>query len=289
MKYPGKGANRMQMPEMLDNVSKTIKDDVLAEFVNYFHLDGLQPPPGLLSAAAQAFSRIPYENITKIIRRAEAGSDEKARRSPDEVISDHIRWGTGGTCFSLTSAFCQLARRMGFEAEYLLADRSYGRNTHSALFVRIDGEPYLFDPGFLITEPVPLALTGPMEIASGGEQLKLVPDKTGISLFTERGEKSVYRLTYKTAPVDTDEFNKAWDASFHWEMMRYPLLVRAGTFGRIYLRDSMFQVGNNGSICREKIPEHALAAKITDEFGIHLEIVKRALDLLKKEQNGATM
>ena len=260
--------------------------DVLTEYLKHFHIDGLQPPKQLFYAAARAFSRIPYENITKIIRRAEAGGDEKARRGPEEVIAGHIRWGTGGTCFSLTSALCRLARRMGFEAEYLLADRGYGWNTHSALSVRIGGEPYLVDPGFLITEPVPLALTAKKEIESGGEKLTLVPGEAGISLYTSRGGKSVHRLTYKTAPVDAGEFYKAWDASFHWEMMSYPLLARAGSSGRVYLRGSMFQVSNNESVKRVKIPGDELAAKIAGEFGIHPALVARALNILKKEAGG---
>ena len=261
--------------------------DVLAEFLNHFHIEGPQSPLKLFRAAARAFSRIPYENITKIIRRAEAGGDKNARRGPDEVIADHIRWGAGGTCFSLTSALCRLARLMGLEAEYLLADRGYGQDTHSALCVRIDGEPYLVDPGFLITEPVPLALTEPREISSGGERLTLIPDGNRISLFTPRGEKSVHRLTYKTSPVDAGEFCKAWDASFHWEMMRYPLLARAGANGRMYLRGSMFQVGNNDSVNRVKIPEDQLAAKIAGEFGIHPALVARALSILGNQRDGA--
>jgi arylamine N-acetyltransferase len=255
--------------------------DVLAEFRKHFHIDGRQPSQRLFIEAARAFSRIPYENITKIIKRAEAGSDEGARRGPEEVIAGHIRWGTGGTCFSLTAALCMLARRMGFEAEYLLADRVYGQNTHSALRVLIDGEPYIADPGFLITEPVPMMPAGPKTITSGGERLTLIPGENGISLFTARGGKHVHRLTYKTAPVDAGEFYKAWDASFHWEMMRYPLLARVGTSGRIYLRGSMFQVSNNDTVNRVIIPEGELAAKIAGEFGINSAIVTRALDLLK--------
>jgi len=260
---------------------------VLAEFLDYFKIDGQQPPRRLFYAAARAFSRIPYENITKIIRRAEAGGSIQARRNPDEVIADHIRWGTGGTCFSLTSALCLLARRMGFEAEYLLADRGYGENTHSALLVRIDGEPYLADPGFLINEPVPLAFTGAREIASGGENLTLIPDGNSLSLFTARGGKSVHRLTYKTRPVGADEFGKAWDASFHLEMMNYPLLARAGASDRIYLRGSMFQVSNNDSVNRVKIPEGELASKIAGKFGIHPALVARAMNILGKRDGAA--
>jgi len=253
----------------------------ITKFLNHFHIDALLPPRRLFFAIMRAFSRIPYENITKIIRRAEADCDEKARRSPDEVIDDHIRWGAGGTCFSLTATLCRLTRGLGFEAEYLSADRGYGQNTHSALLVRIDDEPYLVDPGFLIMEPVPFSLTEPREITSGGERLTLIPEEKGISLFTTRGGKRVHRLTYKAAPVGESEFYSAWNASFHWEMMRYPLLARVGDSGRIYLRGSMFQVSNNDSVNRVIIPEDELASKISVEFGIHPALVTRALDLLR--------
>ena len=83
------------------------------------------------------------------------------------------------------------------------------------------------------------------------------------------------------SPVDSGEFYKAWDASFHQEMMNYPLLARAGSSSRIYLRGSMFQVSNNESVNRVKIPKDELAAKITGEFGIHPALVERALKLFK--------
>ena len=259
--------------------------DLLTVFLKHFHIDEPRSPQQLFFDTARSFSRIPYENITKIIRRSESGGIKQARRRPEEVINEHIRWGAGGTCFSLTSALYRLARCMGLEAEYLLADRSYGQNTHSALLVRINGEQYLVDPGYLITEPVPVTLSAQMKIQAGGEQLTLIPGGTVISLFTSRAGKSVHRLTYKTAPVDACEFNKAWDASFHWEMMNYPLLARAGPSGRIYLRGLIFQVSNNNSVIRDKIPENELAAKITHEFGIHPTLVARALHILAASEN----
>lgn len=91
--------------------------NVLTNFMAHF---GLQPggsSQSSLESIAAAFARLPYENITKIIKYAEAGSPEKARRSPGEVISGHIAWGTGGTCFSLTSALRHLVRSLGWEAE----------------------------------------------------------------------------------------------------------------------------------------------------------------------------
>ena len=261
--------------------------DALAEFLDHFGIDASrQSQQRTLVEVSRAFSRIPYENITKIIRRAEVGSNEKARRSPDEVIHEHILWGTGGTCFSLTSALRTLVRDLGWEAEYLLADRRYGQDTHSALLIRVDGTPHLLDPGFLLTKPVPLALDGTKEIASGGERLLLTPDATGasISLATVRSGRSVYRLTYKTAPVDDGEFEKAWNASFQWEMMRYPLLARVADSRRSYLRGLMLQVSDVDSVQRRKIPVEELVARITGEFGLHPAVVMRALSLLQMNE-----
>ena len=261
--------------------------NALAEFLDHFHIDvSRQSQRQTLADLSHAFSRIPYENITKIIRRAEAGSDEKARRTPDEVVNDHIHWGAGGTCFSLTSTLRTMVRDLGWEAEYLLADRRYGQDTHSALLIRVDGTPHLLDPGFLLTKPVPLTMDGTKEIASGGERLLLTPDATGarISLSTVRSDRSVYRLTYKTAPVDDGEFEKAWNASFQWEMMRYPLLARVADSRRSYLRGLMLQVSDVDSVQLRKIPVDELVARITGEFGLHPAVVMRALSLLQMNE-----
>jgi hypothetical protein len=75
----------------------------LVDFMQHFGIAPDEPPRRLLENVVTAFTRLPYENIAKIIKRAEAGCAEKARRYPDEVIRDHIEWGAGGTCFSLSS------------------------------------------------------------------------------------------------------------------------------------------------------------------------------------------
>jgi hypothetical protein len=64
-------------------------------FLQHFRLDGAAPPAPLLPDVARAFSRIPYENLTKIIKAAQAGSPQRARGGPQEVISDPITVGGG--------------------------------------------------------------------------------------------------------------------------------------------------------------------------------------------------
>jgi arylamine N-acetyltransferase len=258
--------------------------DVLQPFLKHFHIQADREPKQVLVDVVTAFSRLPYENITKIIKHAEKGSPEKARRYPEEVIGNHIQWGTGGTCFSLTTALLQLVRSLGWDAECLLADRRYGQNTHCALRIWIDKVPYLLDPGYLVIEPIPLACNEERQILAGSNKLILTPDekKQTLSLSTERKGNKTYRLTYKIDPVDWGEFQKAWDASFDWEMMRYPLLAQTTDCLQKYLRGSMLQISNSESVKRREIHLDELIVPISEEFHIHPSVVAQAISILKR-------
>jgi len=257
--------------------------DPVTSFINYF---GIQPDGSqreLLGKVVSAFSRLPYENITKIIKHAEAGSPEKARRYPEEVIRNHIEWGSGGTCFSLTFALLYLVRSMGWRAEVILADRRYGQDTHCALLVWLDGIPHLLDPGYLIVDPIPVvaAETG---IDAGFNRLLLEPEgkKDRIALSTVRKGSKTYRLTYKMDPVGERQFFKAWDASFDWDMMHYPLLTRTAACGQIYLRGSRLQVSKIDSVKAQDIERQQLVVRISEAFQIRPDVVARALSILKQ-------
>src|SRR5262245_60526200 len=127
---------------------------VLHQFLKHFQIAAKPDSSRMLIEIGEAYSRLPYENLSKIIRYAESGSPFSARESPQEVVLGHIQSGTGGTCFSLTAALLYLVRSLGFQAEPILADRSYGADTHCALLVWMDGQPHLVDPGFLIFRPI---------------------------------------------------------------------------------------------------------------------------------------
>jgi arylamine N-acetyltransferase len=256
--------------------------DILAEFTSHFDIQLNESPRDVLRDVVTAFACLPYENITKIIKHAEAGSPEKSRRYPEEVIANHIEWGSGGTCFALTSALIHLLRSFGWKAEYILADRRYGQDTHCALLVWIDDVPHLLDPGFLLVDPIPLP-GSEQRIETGFNLLILAPEGRDdrISLSTVRQGSETYRLTYKTSPVDSGEFFRAWDASFDWDMMHHLLLTRTAASGQIYLNGSRLQITGADSVERCEIAEDSLISKISAEFGIRPQIVARAVSILK--------
>ena len=253
------------------------------EFMQHF---GILPgglPRQMLGSVVTAFAGFPYENITKIIKRAESGSAEQARRYPEEVIRNYIDWGAGGTCFSLTFALAHLVRNLGWRAEYILADRRYGLNTHCALLVWIDDVPHILDPGFLIIDPIPVPYREEREFKTAFNSLILAPGKNPdrISLSTVRKDARTYRLTYKTSPVDDSEFFKAWDESFGWDMMHYPLLTRTIASKQLYLNGFRFQITNADSVEMQEIHSEELVSKIVTEFHIHPSLVAHAVSILK--------
>ncbi|HEV3145252.1 MAG TPA: arylamine N-acetyltransferase [Gemmataceae bacterium] len=258
---------------------------VLPTFVRTFGLDLTGKPLDVLERVGQAFARLPYENLTKIIRQAETGSVTEARRSPSEVVANHLRLGVGGTCFSLTATLLYLVRALGFEAQPILADRPYGLNTHCALLVWLDGRPHLMDPGFLIARPTPLPVSGDLKLQTEFNELILAPQAGGdkVDLITVQQGRWTPRITFKSTPADRVEFLKVWDASFDWDMMKYPLLTRVTGNRQLYLHGNRLQVRDRNQVQRDEIDPQLLAEHIAQAFGVALEVVQKALAILKRK------
>jgi arylamine N-acetyltransferase len=261
----------------------------LALFARCFELAGLPAgaePARVLEAAGTAFSRLPYENLTKIIKGSRAGSPELARRWPHEVLADHVRLGTGGTCFSLTAALLHIVRGLGFTAEPLLADRHYGASTHCALVVWLDGAPHLLDPGYLVVRPVPLPRAGEVRLATPFNEVVLAARDGGsrVELATIDGSGRKHRLTFRAEPADAGAFLGAWDASFAWDMMRYPVLTRVAGGRQLYLQGNRFQARGADGLEREEIDPRALAQTIAAQFGVDRSLALAALEVLRRRE-----
>jgi arylamine N-acetyltransferase len=258
---------------------------LLSIYLKRFGLDANRPPRQLLHEMAAAFTHLPYENLTKIIKEDEEHVAQRARRGPAEVLADHFQSGAGGTCFSLTAALLHILRAAGWQAEPVLADRRYGDNTHCALLVWIDNRPHLLDPGYLILEPVPLDAAAETRIITEFNEVVLTPQPNGekLELSTNTLGRQQYRLTYKTSPADSGEFLKAWDASFDWDMMRYPVLSRVHGHQQLYLQGDRFQTRSRDAVQREEIADDQRVQRIAKEFGIDALLVSRALAILKRK------
>lgn len=268
----------------MDPLARPKTKRLLDQFRLFYRLPSDGEPRRLLGELARAFAAIPYENLTKILKDAESGSPRAARRSPYEVLADHQRWRTGGTCFSLTATLLHLVRALGFEAEPILADRRYGQNTHCAMIVWLDNQPHLLDPGYLIVDPIPLAAdANALVVPTRFNQLELVSSGSDrLELYTMQQRDRRYRLTFKTDPVDETQFRRAWEASFDWDMMHCPMLTMVAGNQQLYIRGGWLQRRSRTGVHREEVPEQLLANRMAFEFGIDSGVIHKALHVLRR-------
>lgn len=280
---------------MLDHplLAPKVNAPLLRDFLRASNIDPKQPPLELLTAVATAFARLPFENLTKILKKARASRIEEARRFPSEVLGDHWALGTGGTCFALTATLLYLVRALGWQAEPILADRRYGPDTHSALLVWLDGGPHLLDPGYLILRPLPIPTKDDLTIATPFNQLILKPREAGgkVELHTVSREQAAYRLTYKARPVDAGEFLHAWDISFDQDMLRYPVLSRVSGGRQIYLQKNNLLIRGQDATQRAEVSAEQVSREISRTFGIDARIVAEALAHLQRkgERHGSAV
>lgn len=272
-------------PSSFDPLDRPENDELLRHFAAFHQMSLTGDKREQLRELVRAFSRLPYENLTKIVKESSAGLVRAARRTPHEVIADYERWRTGGTCFSLTATLMHLLRCLGLEAQPILADRKYGADTHCAVTVTLDDQRQLLDPGYLILDPIPLAtIASGLVVPARFNQLELVAQSATspgrIELYTVASYQRRYRLTYKLEPVDARQFRRAWEASFDWDMMRYPLITQVTDTQQVYMRGGYLQQRSLEQVVRAEVPEGEIGERIAREFGIAPEMIRRALRIL---------
>jgi len=241
----------------------------------------------LLEYLLGAFRKIPYENLSKIVRHADSiGSRHK--ESPDELVQGFIEHGSGGTCFPLTYSLVHFLVALGFEAHPILADRRYGQDTHCAVIFRHGSERSpeqwrLLDPGYLIFSPceVPTSGTALYELVLSSIELRRI-SQTLLELYTSSlnpsGElNSRYRLTYKLHLVDPGEFMRAWERSFDWEMMTYPIVSAIAGDSLVYLQKNTLLLRSRTTTTRVTLTDQQIIEELSSRLGVSRDVVKRAL------------
>ncbi len=259
---------------------------VLSLFFEHFQIAPDLPRTTLLTRVLTSFASIPYENLSKIIGFAQAGRTIQ-KQSPEDVIRGFIASGTGGTCFPLTVTLIKILEELGFPAVPILADRRYGSDSHCALLCEVTANSWcLVDPGYLLISPLALPLQGSSVYSPPFTRVELrrLADSDRVELYTitdAATSSGKYRLTYKTTPIDEHSFHAAWDRSFDWEMMRYPVLSRVIGDTHIYVQKNSILLRSAECHTRRNIEEGEFIREVSSSMHVKEEIIKKALECLR--------
>jgi len=250
--------------------------------LEYFNIKSEKADLFLLKKLLDKFSLIPYENATKIIKSDGTANFYNSFRFPFEVVTDHIQSGSGGTCFSLVHLFKTLLDQCGFNSKLILADRTYGDNTHTAIIVKFKDTLYLADPGYMVFKPLKLSKEKPVLHNTGIANLLIEPLEGGqfFNVYTLNNNKK-FRYRLKNEKVKRDIFFEAWKRSFEFEMMNYLIITRVSQGEHIYMRNNYLQYKTETGITKKKINTQKIL-EITSQIGISKEIISKALKVLGK-------
>ncbi|MBN2072177.1 MAG: arylamine N-acetyltransferase [Candidatus Krumholzibacteriota bacterium] len=249
-------------------------------FFDHFSIGGKLEECDLLRLVITHFSKLPYENITKIITKFTRDDPDERLRGPEDVIRGYIDSNTGGTCFSLTWCLGSILSASGYRCYPVMADMKR-TNIHCALVVHAAGKRYIVDPGYLLGEPVELGQSVVVKKTSFGT-LELRPrGSESYDLFTVTGTEKKWRYRVRTTPVAQAQFLKYWKESFALPMMDSLQLTRLTENGHLYIKNHHLRLRRDDSRINENI-RTSLESRIEREFGIPAGVTAQAREHIER-------
>jgi len=252
--------------------------DSVEEFCDYFHLPSKKAKLDHLQEILQYFAKIPYENISKIIKLNQNWESGLSKIwLPEVVIEDHISSKLGGTCFSLTFFLQSILAQNGFTCYPVMADMNAAKNIHCCLIVILDSIKYLLDPGYLLTQPMEINPQKPKLFHNefSGVELRYDHSSAKYNLYTFNKNQNKWRYRFRDRIVPPEKFLQHWLASFGWNSMHGICLTKVMKDGMIYIhknfmRETTFSDKRNFNIKRN------YHAAIHENFGIDKQIIEQA-------------
>jgi arylamine N-acetyltransferase len=119
----------------------------LADYLDLLGLEREPPTLDYLKRLTRAHvERVPFENITSILRRAAAGAAAVPPLDRDTELQAWRDLRGGGVCFEVTDMFDTLLALLGFQRHPVIAVISFP-GSHQAVVVQLEGRRYLVDAG----------------------------------------------------------------------------------------------------------------------------------------------
>ena len=253
------------------------------------------PTEAALEALHAAYlANVPFENATKLIKVARAGTAGAAIRGPVEFWEEHLRWGSGGTCFSSAAAYQFLLRYAGFPSQLLFCQLpASDEDAHTALLVTAESRQYLVDGGYALPSTVPLPDGANLRKNTAYYDIEIrrgVEDEFLVFSEDDRGQRFRYRFTLKE--VGEQAFLQAWRKTFlpKAPYMRRLALGRFRDGVRYLYKDkdpgAIFVITRAGEEARP-LPSTRIPT-LSKTFGLPrplLEAAQRSLDALLQDPN----
>jgi len=259
----------------------------------YLKLLGIQKGPPSLSflvaTVKRHLSKVPYENISKIIRFHEVGPSIP---SLEEFVAGMVEKTYGGTCFAQNIYLNHILNYLGFKSK-LVGIRKDGLLSHLSLRVNIEDSNYFVDAGIMSSFSGPFRIH-PAESFNkdlGNQRFVFSPksDLENYSLEIWRDGKMIRRFESSSLAFTEQDLEIGIRKTFERSAMFMTTLCVHRVFethSRGIWNRSFYQINGVDHSVRQIQSYSDLKTVFNDELMIPQYPLKLTLDLL--QGNGAT-
>jgi N-hydroxyarylamine O-acetyltransferase len=122
-------------------------------------LEREQPSLEALGHITSRHRRIPFENVSSLLRARRHLRQEVPPIDPEEQLSAWQSRRSGGICFEVADTLARLLAGLGYDAKAILCQISFP-GSHQAILVQLAGRRFLVDAGngAPFFEPIPLGV-----------------------------------------------------------------------------------------------------------------------------------
>lgn len=123
-----------------------LSTDRVKDILKHLGCPSRAPTLRYLNQLIQAYiRRVPWESVSRILKRHTTPEIENCPRLPEEFWNDAMQHGFGGTCFESSLAFYSLLTALGYEGYLTVNDMGDSIGCHAAIVILLDGQKYLVD------------------------------------------------------------------------------------------------------------------------------------------------
>jgi len=130
--------------------------ELTSQILSYLGCGREKPSVPYLNRLIRAYiRRVPWESVSRLVKRHTTPKTEFCPRWPDEFWQEALNHGTGGTCFENNLAFFTLLNKLGFDG-YLTINDMEQPACHTASVIQFHEQRYLADVAIPIHCALPI-------------------------------------------------------------------------------------------------------------------------------------
>lgn len=150
--------------------------------------------------------RVPWESVSRILKRRHTLRTENCPRWPAEFWTDALTIGSGGTCFETNYAFFSLLQSLGYQGYMTVNDMEQTSGCHAAVVILIHRRKYLVDVSLPFDRAVPFHAYAPTRKRSPLQTAAIYPLDSHRYRVTRAHHPHRDIFTLIDVPVGTHEF-----------------------------------------------------------------------------------